>query len=119
MNVLITKEQHEQLLKNGRAQREAQRRDESIDLRPVVKLFTPDAQATWLLSQIYPDDPHIAFGLCDLGMGCPELGDVSLTELKALRGPLGLPVERDLFFIASKTIGEYAREAHAAGRITA
>nr|WP_305910383.1 DUF2958 domain-containing protein [Methylomarinum sp. Ch1-1]MDP4523085.1 DUF2958 domain-containing protein [Methylomarinum sp. Ch1-1] len=23
-----------------------------------------------------PDDPDIAFGLCELGMGCPELGNV-------------------------------------------
>lgn len=80
---------------------------------------TPSAQCTWLLSALYPADPDIAFGLCDLGVGFPELGDVSLSELRALRGPCGCPVERDLSFIARKTVAEYAREAYAAGRITA
>lgn len=27
-----------------------------------------------------------------------ELGYFSLTELEAVRGPLGLPIERDLYF---------------------
>lgn len=40
---------------------------------PVVKLFTPDAGATWLLTELDPDDHDIAFGLCDLGLGYPEL----------------------------------------------
>jgi hypothetical protein len=36
------------------------------------------------------------FGLCDLGMGFPELGYVSLNEMKAVRLPFGLGIERDL-----------------------
>jgi Protein of unknown function (DUF2958) len=35
-----------------------------IDFKPVVKLFTPDARCTWLLTELGLDD--IAFGLCDL-----------------------------------------------------
>jgi hypothetical protein len=62
-----------------------------IDFKPVVKLFTPDAQCTWLLTELGLDD--IAFGLCDLGMGTPELGFVSMHELRDLRGPLGLPID--------------------------
>ncbi|TIS18332.1 MAG: DUF2958 domain-containing protein [Mesorhizobium sp.] len=31
------------------------------------------------------------FGLCDLGLGCPEIGSVSLSELSSLRGQRGLP----------------------------
>ena len=46
-----------------------------------------------------------------------ELGYVSLAELATLRGRLGLPVERDLHFRASKVISEYARESKLAGRI--
>jgi integrase len=42
------------------------------------------------------DSDGLAFGLCDLGMGEPELGYVSLTELRTVRGKLGLPIERDL-----------------------
>ena len=82
-----------------------------------MKLFTPDTNATWLLTELYPTDPDIAFGLCDLGMGFPELGDVTISEIEQMRGPFGLPVERDLHFRADKTITEYAKAAHAAGRI--
>jgi hypothetical protein len=116
---LLTKAQKQQLLKNGEEQRKARERGESIDFPPVVKLFTPDAQATWLLSELYPADPDVAFGLCDFGMGFPELGDVRISELKEIRGPFHLPVERDLYFAAKKTLSEYAREAHAAQRIIA
>ena len=60
------------------------------------------------------------FGLCDLGMGEPELGYVSRTELEEIRfPPFGLKVERDQFFRATKTIGEYANEARALRRIQA
>jgi hypothetical protein len=68
------------------------------DVFPVVKLFTPWGGATWLLSELDPEDEDIAFGLCDLGFGCPELGSVSLSELEAVRGPGGLAIERDLHF---------------------
>jgi hypothetical protein len=46
----------------------------------------------------------LGFGLCDLGMGEHELGYVSLLELAAVRGKLGLLVERDLHFKADKSI---------------
>ena len=50
---LITKAQTEQLLANGIAQRAAIDQDaRALDFKPVVKLFTPDAQCTWLLTEI-------------------------------------------------------------------
>ena len=52
-------------------------------------------------------------------MGYPELGSVSLSELEALRGRLNLPVERDLYFTATKTLSAYADEARAHGAIKA
>ncbi|MGI4876635.1 MAG: DUF2958 domain-containing protein [Janthinobacterium lividum] len=85
------------------------------DTPPVIKLFTPDAQATWLLSEIDADD--VMFGLCDLGMGSPELGYVYLGELQEVRGPLGLPIERDLHWTATAPMSAYADAARAAGRI--
>ena len=33
-----------------------------IDPPPVIKLFTPDANATWLLTEIDPGDDDRAFG---------------------------------------------------------
>jgi DUF2958 family protein len=116
---LITTTQTEELLANGRAQRAAaDNGTEAIDFRPVVKLFTPDAQCTWLLTELEPDG-GLAFGLCDLGLGCPELGYVALVELATVRGKLGLPIERDLHFDADKALSAYAEEARSSGRIVA
>lgn len=92
---------------------------DQIDPHPVIKLFTPDAGATWLLTEIDPDDEDLAFGLCDLGLGCPELGSVRLSELTTVRGRLGLPVERDEYFKADKPLSAYATMARIAGWIMA
>lgn len=89
------------------------------DCPPILKLFSPDGAATWLLTECDLDDPDRLFGLCDLGLGFPELGYVSLAEIKQFRGPLGLPVERDLHFQADKRISAYAEEARIKGRIVA
>lgn len=112
---LITKDQRKQLLANG----EATRANPDADPFPVVKLFTPDAQATWLLTELMPDEPDIAFGLCDLGLGSPELGYVSLIEIMSVRGQLGLPVERELSFEADKPLSAYAAQARSLGCIRA
>lgn len=117
MMALLTREQCLKLLENGLRQEEARMKDECLDFEPVVKFFTPDAGCTWLLTELYPDEPDIAFGLCDLGMGFPELGDVSLFEISEIRGRLGLPVERDRGFTPQKTISEYAKEAREVGQI--
>lgn len=108
---LLTAAHLDQLLANGLAS--------DADHHPVVKLFTPDANATWLISEVDPDDPDRLFGLCDLGLGSPEFGYVSLSELQAVRGRLGLPIERDLHFVADKPLFIYADEARSKGRIIA
>jgi hypothetical protein len=113
---LFTQDQERRLLAQGRANAG---REKSEDFKPVVKLFCPWNGATWLLSELDPDDTDIAFGLCDLGMGFPELGKVSLSELAAVRGPGGLRIERDLRFRADKTLGAYADEARREQRIIA
>jgi len=117
---LLTKDIRNKLICNGRLHQQCNETGKpEPDFVPVVKLFTPDAGCTWLLTEIDPDNPDIAFGLCDLGMGCPELGPVSLSELEAVRGKLNLPVERDLYFTATKTLSAYADEALAHGAIKA
>ena len=105
------------LVANGRAS-EAQ---EDFDPRPVVKLFTPDGSATWLITEGYeePDGDLRMFGLCDLGLGSPELGYVMLSEVEDVRGGLGLPVERDLYFSPEYRLSRYAEIANHAGRIVA
>lgn len=112
---LFTVEDREALLANGASTAAGA----EIDSAPVVKLFTPDAAATRLLSEIDPAEPDRAFGLCDLGLGEPELGYVRLTELAALRGRLGLPVERDVAFVPDRPFSAYGAAARSMGRITA
>ena len=118
-NALITDEQRVVLLANGRKSLE----NPDFDPAPVVKLFTPDAGATWLLTEIDPDDHDHAFGLCDLGLGMPEIGWVSLDELATVRCGLGLPIERDLSFRARRQLScgggpERARAGSRAARRT-
>ena len=115
---LLTTAQRAQLLANGKANavRNAAGQAEH-DFVPVVKLFTPDANATWLLTEIDPGDDDIAFGLCDLGLGSPEIGCVSLSELAAVRGRLGLPVERDHHFTSDRPLSAYAKAAQTKGTI--
>ena len=100
----------ERLLANGAAGAEA-------DPVPVVKFFDPTGPATWLITAMMPDDPDILFGLCDLGLGCPELGTVSLAELRSAKGRLGLGIERDLHFSGRFPISVYAEAARITSRI--
>jgi hypothetical protein len=58
-----------------------------------VKFFTPDSGWTWLLTEYDPEERR-CFGLV-IGNE-RELGYFLLDELEAVRGPLGLPIERDL-----------------------
>jgi hypothetical protein len=116
---LLTAEIEACLRANGRRQEMVRGTDDEIDFQPVVKLFTPDGACTWLLTEIDANDPDLAFGLCDLGIGFPELGYVSLAEICALRGKLGLPVERDIYFIADKTLSAYTEQACRLGHIEA
>jgi hypothetical protein len=104
------------LTKTIRLQLEANAKNPDADHKPVVKLFNPVGAATWLLTEIEGD---IAFGLCDLGMGSPELGSVSISELERTQLPLGLSIERDLHFTADKTISQYAEAARANGYLEA
>jgi hypothetical protein len=111
---LISEELREQLLSNGRCSNQA-----DFDPFPVLKLFTPDGAATWLLTEIDPDDHDRAFGLCDLGRGLPELGWVRVSQLETATGWAGLGVRRDENFKPKKAISEYAEEARLAGKIRA
>ena len=71
----------------------------------VVKFFTPDSSWTWY--GVSWDGQDIFFGLADGHE--KELGYFSLSELRKVRGALGLPVERDLYW-KPKTLEEIAPE---------
>ena len=86
------------------------------DHEPVVKLFG-GAACTWLLTELDPET-NIAFGLCDIGQGLTEMGYVDMNELLALKfPPFGLPIERDRWWKANKTLAAYADDARQAGYI--
>jgi hypothetical protein len=112
---LLTDDLRQRLLANGAGDRE-------MDHVPLVKFFDPCGMATWIISEMMPaeeeaGEPDILFGLCDLGLGTPELGYVSLTELEGIKGRLGLGIERDLYFQARLPLSVYARAAQDRGRI--
>jgi hypothetical protein len=68
--------------------------EQGLDALAQVKFFTPDAQWTWYASEF--DGEDIFFGLV-IGFEI-ELGYFSLSELKSVKGPLGLQIERDLHY---------------------
>ncbi len=60
-----------------------------------LKVFCPWSDWTWFITE-YDPAARICFGLVR-GFE-DELGYFSLTELESIRGPLGLPLEMDLYF---------------------
>ena len=108
--MLLTKANRTQLVKNFETNAKTIADDGSTtDFKPVVKLFNPVGNGTWLLTEMDPDT-NIAFGLCDLGS--PELGYVSINELSAVTLPFGLKIERDRHFKANKPLSEYTDNSH-------
>jgi hypothetical protein len=71
------------------------------DARVVVKYFTPDGGWTWFVMEgdSAEEGDWELFGLVK-SPRVPEgeLGYFLLSEIRAGRGPLGLPIERDLFW---------------------
>ena len=66
---------------------------------PVVhaKFFTPDSSWTWYVTEGSEEEGDFIFFGYVIGLD-EEWGYFSLAELTAARGPLGLPIERDLYF---------------------
>ena len=114
---LLTQELRETLLANGREQAKVKGTTAENDFWPVVKLFYPAGAATWLLTELDPEDSDIARGLCDLGMGFPEFGTVRISELESFQGAFGLGIERDLHFEAKAPVSRYIDAAREAGCI--
>lgn len=112
MDTLFTVEQLEKLKHNGSPENYDQ------DHTPVVMLTLPFTNCVWLLSEINPEEPDIAFGLCDLGMGFPELGYVSIHELLGIEDPvLGMRICNNRLFKGEYPMSAYANAARAAERI--
>ncbi len=66
---------------------------------PIVhaKFFTPDSSWTWYITEGQDDEGDFRFFGYVVGLE-KEWGYFVLSELESARGPLGLPIERDLYF---------------------
>ncbi len=84
---LLTKEIRKRLPKL----RETEGQDDPV---VQVKFFTPDSSWTWFGIEF--DGKDLFYGL--VNGHCREFGYFSLSELASIRGPLGLAIERDLYF---------------------
>ena len=108
----LTEEQRGQMLANGAARA----RGDTLDPLPVVKLYTLDAGAVWLLTDLEADGDK-AYGLCDAGTGSPELGHVSLSALESVRGPRGMRIVADPHFKPRQPLSGYLADAQRDGSI--
>mgnify|MGYP002714842788 CR=1 FL=1 len=106
--ILLTGTQRDRLLTNGR------QRD--VDHIPVVKFFNPFGAGVWLATEL-DQGGDIMFGLADIGY--PELGSWSLEELRRVRLPFGMGIERDLLFTGDFPISVWAEAARETGSIRA
>ncbi|WP_414463347.1 DUF2958 domain-containing protein [Hyphomicrobium sp. DY-1] len=115
---LFTKAVLDQLIKNGETQAAVKGTSSEQDLWPVCKLFDPVRASTWLLTEIIPGtNSAVAFGLADLGIGFPEIGEIDLAEITAYKGRLGLGIERDIYWRPRGPLSRYHEAAVRAGNI--
>ncbi|MCF0052860.1 DUF2958 domain-containing protein [Dyadobacter sp. LJ53] len=93
--------------------------DLAKDHAPVVKLHSKYGKAIWLLSELDAAN-NIAFGLCDLAQGKPELSYVSITDLESIKhARLKVPmVEIDPAFDGKYPMSIYLEAAKVNKRVT-
>ena len=73
---LVTAEQRRHFIDNCNLEGDA--------LRPAVTIFSLVGSSTWIIASMNPQDEDTLYGLCDLGLGYPELGYVRLSDLQYL-----------------------------------
>lgn len=90
---LLTKELLERFNQIGR-------QEEVKDPLVVAKFFNPTGAGTWYATEYEPES-KMFFGYVSIfGDWNDEWGYFSLEELESLKGPFGLGVERDLYFVS-------------------
>ena len=84
---------------------QAEERDPLI----IAKYFNPCGAGTWYATE-YDPKTRIFFGYVSIfGDWNDEWGSFALDELQSYKGPLGIGIERDLYF-QPKTLGELLDE---------
>lgn len=77
---------------------------QGMGAKVVAKFFFPVGSATWFATE-YDSEQKLFFGYASMFPGSGELGYFSLAELESVVGPMGLKIERDLYF-EEKTLEE-------------
>lgn len=111
--LLIRRDIRARLIANGEKGRE-------LDHVPVVKIIDPGSPATWLLTEIRPDDEDMVFGLIhdERNARSPTLGYASLARLASDYGRLGEPLKCDDDFAPRYPLSVFATAARLIGCIT-
>jgi hypothetical protein len=90
---LLTKELLERFNQIGR-------QEEVKDPLVVAKFFNPTGAGTWYATEYEPES-KMFFGYVSIfGDWNDEWGYFSLEELESLKGPFGLGIERDIYFVS-------------------
>lgn len=74
-----------------------------------VKFFDPCGRFTFYATEYDGEDSVFGYCVSPLGPDCDELGYASVSELQAVRGRLGLGIERDIHW-TPKTLAEVMKE---------
>lgn len=69
---LLAPEQIARLKEHSRTRNSLKGTGKAVDVAPIVKLVLPGTACTWLLTEIDPERPDWAYGLCDLDVGYPD-----------------------------------------------
>lgn len=79
----------------------------------IAKFFNPMGVGTWFITEAekQEDGDYEMFGYCHLGDDeFAEFGYVMLSELQAIKGPLGMGIERDLYLSKDCTLIEALKQ---------
>ena len=79
----------------------------------IAKFFNPMGVGTWFITEAekLENGDYEMFGYCHLGDDeLAEFGYVMLSELQAIKGPLGMGIERDLYLSKDCTLIEALKQ---------
>ena len=83
-----------------------------LNATALVKFFTPDSSWSWWASEgepIMQDGAEVDFQFFGYVRGLEgELGYFNLSQLESVKGPMGLPIERDQWFTAMPLLNAIA-----------
>ena len=86
------------------------KQEDSRDPIVIAKFFNPTGAGTWYATEYDPETKEFFGYVSIFGDWNDEWGSFALAELENYRGPLGVGIERDLYF-GEKHISEVEQKA--------